>query len=312
MPNGAGSYPFGGYPTNITQLTPEQELQNRLRAIEDFLSCCKFDNCLEILNQKYVAAKCEGCDESDYSREKKNLDRYVELEKLIGLAIDCGDYENIVELHVKQGQICDNIREPHVTTPIYGCTDESSNAYNADATDPCILNGVVNGCCDESGGYTAGCTNPLALNYDPNADIDDGSCIECVYGCMTPTSVNYSANATCDDGSCVGVTYGCTDPTATNYNASATVDDGSCIFPTIVGCTDPTADNYDANATVDDGSCVIRGCTDPAAYNYNSNATSDDGSCKYGGILGCTDSTATNYNPSATIDDGKCEYEGEG
>ena len=50
-----------------------------------------------------------------------------------------------------------------------------------------------------------GCTDPNATNYDPNANVDDGSC---TYGPI----------------------YGCTDPNATNYNPNATIDDGSCTY----------------------------------------------------------------------------------
>ena len=38
--------------------------------------CCKFHDCLKILNQKYVEAKCDGCLEVDYAQEKRDLDRY--------------------------------------------------------------------------------------------------------------------------------------------------------------------------------------------------------------------------------------------
>ena len=51
----------------------------------------------------------------------------------------------------------------------------------------------------------SGCTDPNAQNYDPNANVDDGSCT------YAPIS-------------------GCTDPNATNYDPNATVDDGSCIY----------------------------------------------------------------------------------
>ena len=50
-----------------------------------------------------------------------------------------------------------------------------------------------------------GCTDPNATNYDPNANVDDGSCT-------------------------YGPVYGCTDPNATNYNPNATIDDGSCVY----------------------------------------------------------------------------------
>lgn len=74
-----------------------------------------------------------------------------------------------------------------------------------------------------------GCTDPLAMNYDPLATWDDGSCEYCVWGCMDPAALNYNPLATCDDGSCI--IEGCTNVWATNYNPAANVDDGSCEFP---------------------------------------------------------------------------------
>jgi hypothetical protein len=47
-----------------------------------------------------------------------------------------------------------------------------------------------------------GCTDPVAVNYDPTANFEDGSC-------------DYP---------------GCTYPTASNYNPAATIDDLSCVF----------------------------------------------------------------------------------
>ena len=52
-----------------------------------------------------------------------------------------------------------------------------------------------------------------------------------VLGCTDPNATNYNPNANVDDGSCTyGPIYGCTDPTATNYNPNATIDDGSCVY----------------------------------------------------------------------------------
>ena len=82
-------------------------------------------------------------------------------------------------------------------------------------------------------GPVPGCTNPAALNYNPLATVDDGSCVFPV------------------------VTVGCTDPRATNYNPTATVDNGSCVLPALPvrGCTDPAAINYNGLAAQSDGSC---------------------------------------------------------
>ena len=57
-----------------------------------------------------------------------------------------------------------------------------------------------------------GCTDSTALNYDPLANTDDGSCILPVYGCTDSTAFNYDPTANVDDGSCAPFLYGCTDP----------------------------------------------------------------------------------------------------
>jgi hypothetical protein len=106
-----------------------------------------------------------------------------------------------------------------------------------------------------------GCTDSEALNYNPDATVDDGSCIYCVWGCMDPNADNYDIEATCDDGSCLYPLVDCTDETALNYNPDATepcstnIEGGSpiinycCIYP-IVGCMDDEAMNYNPLATV--------------------------------------------------------------
>ena len=47
---------------------------------------------------------------------------------------------------------------------------------------------------------------------------------------MDATALNYNGDANDDDGSCTYDVSGCTDPSASNYNADATSDDGSCEF----------------------------------------------------------------------------------
>lgn len=47
-----------------------------------------------------------------------------------------------------------------------------------------------------------GCTDPTALNYSVDANVDDNSCIDRVYGCIDYLACNYNHEATDDDGSC--------------------------------------------------------------------------------------------------------------
>ena len=179
---------------------------------------------------------------------------------------------------------------------IPGCTNPLSLNYNPNATDD-------DGSCIP---FIYGCTDSTAYNYNPLANTDDGSCVPVVLGCMDPTMFNYNPNANVDDGSCIPIVYGCMDNTMFNYNPNANVDNGSCI-PFIYGCTDSTAFNYDPLANTDNGTCipVIYGCTDPSAFNYNPLANTEDFSC-IPVVYGCTDSLAVNYDPAANVDNGSC------
>ena len=192
-----------------------------------------------------------------------------------------------------------------------------------------------------------GCTDESALNYDPQANQDDGSCILCEEGFEEETTTyncsSYSNQSSCENiygcswvyswggwvsggsSDCLGgqvtttdiycggelVTLGCTDSEYAEYNPEANIDDGSCTTLPIYGCTEVNSTNYDPLANTDDGTCILFliGCTDETALNYDEFANTDDGSCEYGYILGCTNSGAINYNPSANMDDGSCSFE---
>ena len=208
--------------------------------------------------------------------------------------------------------------QPGCTNP--GYLEYYTQGYTADVDDGSCLTLIVSGCTDslafnynplanlDNGGCVPiilGCMNALAFNYNPNANTND-TCIPVIYGCMSTIAINYDSLANTDDGSCVGVMYGCTDSTMFNFMPSANADDGGCI-PYIYGCMDPTMWNYDPLANTDNGVCIAfaYGCTDSTMFNYDPLANTDNGTCvpiKYG----CTNPIALNYNPQANTNDFSC------
>ncbi len=142
-----------------------------------------------------------------------------------------------------------------------------------------------------------GCTDSAALNYNPLATVDDGTCV------YAPVTV-----------------LGCTDSAATNYNPAATIDDGSCIYPPIPipGCTDPVAVNYNPSASSDDGSCNYCGnsvfnsgeqcdCGTDGACTFselNNNTCQSIGSGFTDGILFCNNNCTFDTSGCTTCNNG--------
>tara|TARA_R110001592_G_scaffold169770_1_gene406463 strand:+ start:7060 stop:9882 length:2823 start_codon:yes stop_codon:yes gene_type:complete len=190
---------------------------------------------------------------------------------------------------------CGNTCEPF----ILGCQSPMALNYNEEAN-------VNDGSCY----YEPGCTSAGYLEYYTQgfeADFDNGNCQTlAIFGCTIEGSLNFDPLANVDNNSCVELILGCTDPSSTNFNPEANADDGLCI-DTIYGCTNPTALNYNELANTDNGTCIeiIEGCTNPLAINYNELANIDDFSCILP-IYGCTNPESFNYNELANIDNGSC------
>ena len=176
---------------------------------------------------------------------------------------------------------------------------------------------------------------------------------ESVSGCTDPLALNYNDEANYDNGSCLYPILGCTDSFALNFNEEATEDDGSCEYP--IDCSDLTTitinmsdsygDGWNGNVlTLNDQSFTLESgsegtesaCYDPElgcvevvvseggwAYEVSWTITTESGDIllsggspyvgEFGGdgcgpVLGCIDEIALNYNPEATEDNGSCEY----
>ena len=68
------------------------------------------------------------------------------------------------------------------------------------------------------------CISFVACDKDEDGDNNNSE----ISGCTNSEAINYNPSATTDDGSCI--ILGCTDESATNYNPEATDDNGSCEY----------------------------------------------------------------------------------
>ena len=160
---------------------------------------------------------------------------------------------------------CDEIDFIGCTNPS-ACNYWSGNIYDDGS---CVYADECQECLDFS-------TSIIDINQDGIPD-----CEEEIYGCTDPFYEEYNPDATIDDGSCLILsTYGCTDPLACNYNENAVEDDDSCFYPEFAyDCSGICLVDLDGDGVCDE--YEIAGCTDILACNYNILATDDDGSCQY-------------------------------
>ena len=171
----------------------------------------------------------------------------------------------------------------------------------------------------------SGCTDSTAINYDPAAISDDGSCVYPVPGCTDPNASNYDATANVDDGSC------CFDYTINVGGGSFlsevgwTILDGSGNVVTTGGApfsgsvcltddcytvdmTDSWGDGWNGNTldiSLNGVSVGSGGLATGSAGSFNFGIGTPTGACI---VNGCTDAAATNYDPAANVDDGSCSY----
>lgn len=177
-----------------------------------------------------------------------------------------------------------------------------------------------------------GCTDEDAINYDANAQTDDGSCEYEVVGCMDEDALNYNPGADVSDSTLceytVYIDYTLNNDTMYNFNivhSLGTVNfvtwdfgDGSNsvtaftpshfytengVYEVVATVYSPTSGAFEVSTEIN---FQAYGCTDPFSYNFSSVATIDDGSCELT-VEGCTNPLAANYNPLANVDDGSCD-----
>lgn len=188
------------------------------------------------------------------------------------------------------------------------------------------------------GGDVLGCTDGAALNFNPIATLDDGSCIVPTCG-IGPNNISYcygeNENTTFTftetnpgTGVILDVVAGTFETCCDDFNVYDGADNtapvlfagtgnvaglifqstGASITIEIISDFSVSCASGSQTALSIDIYCAsaVLGCTDPIACNFDAAATVDDGSCDLLTCAGCTDPTAANFDPTATIDDGSC------
>ena len=108
-------------------------------------------------------------------------------------------------------------------------SSQGGNIYLVKGTD--TVNFVVDSSlADANGVEFSQSITPFGYCYTyPTAGYANNLCE--VFGCNDSTALNFNPAATQNDGSCIATVLGCTDTSAINYDSLANVDNGLCQYP---------------------------------------------------------------------------------
>lgn len=185
--------------------------------------------------------------------------------------------------------------------PVTGCTDPNASNYNPEAQ-------MNDGSC-----LYGGCTDPTALNYDWSANFDDGSCEYCdgegsvtatLYVCAFGNGAEIGLQIVDAEGNEVASVSGLNDYGIAYL--SICLQPGTCytaIMTNVAGNTGWYGGYFWIN---NNGNGQYINSYLPEGLTTSSVEFSIDGTC--GPTYGCTDPSATNYDPNATANDGSCIY----
>src|SRR5690606_13943592 len=170
---------------------------------------------------------------------------------------------------------------------------------------------------------------PINLNYCADTMI---------YGCTDPTAINYNPQATFDNGSCQYNTTCDFNEVTVIVNTQSWGDEVSCKL-TLDSTYIASGGNYQSNNTYSSNWCLANGCYTFQMFDaygdgwngatfqilidgvviqsgtlnsgYNGDiifGINQEGCPSTPPVSGCTDPLALNYNPFAIVDDGSCTY----
>jgi hypothetical protein len=185
------------------------------------------------------------------------------------------------------------------------------DGWNGDAG-TCLLSYQVDTLCT---GTVPGCTDPEAINYNPLATADDGSCIYTSNCELNEVTVIINTEAW---GSEIGWYILGADSAAEVASGSGYGNNGSytstwCLAD---GCyffdmTDSYGDGWNGGTYevwINGVNLILSGTLQWGYYGSMSFGINTTGCESVLPVYGCTDPEALNYNPAANTDDGTCEY----
>ena len=172
--------------------------------------------------------------------------------------------------------------------------------------------------------------DPAACNFDPDAMMDDGSCLhdglafsltilldnfpwQTNWGLVDSTGVPVAFGGPYTDEGATVVENFCASNGCYTFTIFDTGGDGILgaggytltLDTTIIASGSDSALNQSTEFCTEN---LNFGCTDSLACNYDSGAEFDNGTCFFS-CFGCISETACNYSPEATVDDGSCLFD---